>query len=573
MELSDQKQELLKAECPILVLGGPGSGKTTIALFKAKEEISQNKLKPRQKVLFLSFARATVTRVAQGLQDLGFTDDVTKLIEINTYHGFTWSILKSHGYLLNGSKTINLLPPPEAASTLAEVEEIDLRKEKERLFFQESILHFDLFAYLASELLSQGVSLAKIICDSYPYIILDEFQDTNMDEWKLIQILGAKSKLIALADANQRIYEFRGADPARIGQFIKEFDPIQFDFENENNRSNGTDIVQFGNDLLVDKVKTSQYQNVSVKEYPVSRGTQLHLVDLKTSVLSSLNKNNKDKEWSLAVLVPTKKLMLEVSNFIGIKQSFKNGKSLPSITHEVALEKEGPSLSAVCIASLLENSENPVYAKQELIQLLIEHIRGRKKLSKADLVYTNALKDYLNTGKITGKNRINTIDECEKIAFLSFNHSFTGDPSTDWIAARSFFANSNCKHLRNIAYDAEFLRLLKKGSILQSGLSEIWRDSLNYQGAVRLVKNALLQEHFSSTTHMQRGVNVMTMHKSKGKEFSEVIIYEGLYNNRIVFGTSEKELSQAKLKLRVAVTRAMENVTIYTPQFDPCPLL
>ena len=77
----------------------------------------------------------------------------------------------------------------------------------------------------------------------YPVIILDEFQDTNPDEWLLIRTLGAHSTLIALADPDQRIYDFRGADPQRIPSFIEEYKPAVFDFGTENNRSNGTDIV------------------------------------------------------------------------------------------------------------------------------------------------------------------------------------------------------------------------------------------------------------------------------------------------------------------------------------------
>ena len=64
----------------------------------------------------------------------------------------------------------------------------------------------------------------------YPVIILDEFQDTSADEWQLIQLLGTQSKLIALADPEQRIYDFRGADPKRITQFIESFKPKIFDF-------------------------------------------------------------------------------------------------------------------------------------------------------------------------------------------------------------------------------------------------------------------------------------------------------------------------------------------------------
>ena len=82
-----------------------------------------------------------------------------------------------------------------------------------RLFREEGLLHFDLFAESAAELLHRSPPLAEIISSAYPVIILDEFQDTNPAEWRLMQALGKWSTLIALADPDQRIYEFRGADP------------------------------------------------------------------------------------------------------------------------------------------------------------------------------------------------------------------------------------------------------------------------------------------------------------------------------------------------------------------------
>ncbi len=68
----------------------------------------------------------------------------------------------------------------------------------------------------------------------------------------------------------------------------------------------------------------------------------------------------------------------------------------------------------------------------------------------------------------------------------------------------------------------------------------------------------------------------MTMHKAKGKEFTEVIIYEGAtkYQDRIVRpGSDSKAVAQSQLLLRVAVTRAMKQVHILTPRTNPCPLL
>jgi DNA helicase-2/ATP-dependent DNA helicase PcrA len=97
-ELSEQKKQLIKTEGNLLVLGGPGSGKTTIALLKAKRIIEEEGIKRGQVVLFLSFARATISRVEEQVGVL-ISYKIRSHLEINTYHGFIWNLLKCHGYL------------------------------------------------------------------------------------------------------------------------------------------------------------------------------------------------------------------------------------------------------------------------------------------------------------------------------------------------------------------------------------------------------------------------------------------------------------------------------------------
>ena len=120
IDLSPVRQKLIETQDYVLVLGGPGSGKTTIALLKADHEIRTGQLKRGQRILFLSFARATIARVAQQAGKLIAGPD-HNILEINTYHGFAWNFLQSHGYLLNASRLIRVLPPPEAAALLAAI--------------------------------------------------------------------------------------------------------------------------------------------------------------------------------------------------------------------------------------------------------------------------------------------------------------------------------------------------------------------------------------------------------------------------------------------------------------------
>lgn len=571
-ELVPEKLKLLETDGHILALGGPGSGKTYIALLKADREIRAGKLLRGQRILFLSFARATITRVAQQAGKL-ISGPERDALEINTYHGFAWRLLQSHGYLLNAGQKIRLLPPPEAASRLAEIDVEERLAEKRRLFNEEGFLHFDLFATVCAELLTRSESLARIICDAYPIIILDEFQDTNTDEWQMIQALGKRSTLIALADAEQRIYEFRGADPKRIGEFIATYSPTQFDFGAENNRSNGTDIAVFGNDLLTAANKAKTYNDVALTRYRFYKGRNTHF-SLKGAVIQGIRRRLEAGAdgWSIAVLVPTKRLMLSVSDYLGATHD-----GLPSVSHDVALDSEGPALAAILIAGLLDAGVTSAETTERMIVDLCTHIRGRKGNevpTQTELDLAGALGGYLASGAIRGKKRQQIVAESCRIANERHGLQLSGDPWQDWLLIRSLLTGSSADVVRQVAEDAKYLRLLHKGAALRSRLGELWRSNGGYVGAVPAVRDALLQEHFSASTKEWRGVHVMTIHKSKGKEFDEVIVYEGLHQGRIVRANStERDVAQARLALRVAVTRAMKRATILTPGNDVCPFL
>lgn len=444
------------------------------------------------------------------------------------------------------------------------------------MFNTEGTVHFDIFANICTRLLTESHALKKIICAMYPVIILDEFQDTSADEWQLIQLLGTQSKLIALADPEQRIYDFRGADPKRITQFIESFKPKIFDFGQQNNRSNGKDIAEFGNDLLQGKNAGKRYKDVSVCRYPFRKLPYTHLV-LKYKVLEVQKSlyEMKKTDWSLAILVPTNALMLEVSDSFQREQQLQNGKKCPVIEHEVAVDTAGPYLAALTIASILETGSQKCCTESAVLTPLIEHILGRKGAdkppSKADVSLASALSQYSSTKKIQGKNREKLIADTQDIVSLTNSAQFSGNVINDWKIVLTIIGNEQSEAYQNLLKDAKHLRLLQRGSQLYAALDILWRENGSYIGATEAVANALTQEHFSMSTRKWSGINIMTIHKSKGKEFDAVIIYEGRYQNRIISKPERRE--QAILNLRVAVTRAKEHTYILTPEDDPCSLL
>lgn len=490
---SDQKRGFLASAGHTLALGGPGAGKTHVALVKARDEIRSGLLKPGQKILFLSFARPTVARIIEKASELISREDL-KQLEVSTYHGFAWSILRSHAYLLNGRPSLQLLPPPEAAAHLADIDKAQHENEKRRLFEHEGRLHFDLFASLVSELLSRSDRLSAIFSDAYPVIILDEFQDTNCDEWALIQQLGKRSRLIALADPEQRIYEFRGADPRRVGDFLEIFGAAHFDFAGENHRSSGTDITTYGNDLLTGANKGKVYQQVKISRYGFMHGKSLHF-NAKAAVLSALDRLKAIPDKSIAILVPSKRLMLELSDYLS---SAADG--LPELHHDVAMDAEPPALAAGVIATLLEGGTAGDVASR-MLNALHSHIRGRrggKPTPQSELDLAGALSGFLSSGKIRGAKRQLIVSEVQRIAELRQQLQLTGDPAEDWLQLRGLLQASAAVALKQVATDARYLRLLHRGSVLRANLGALWRAQGEYKGAEEAVRSALMQPEFNT---------------------------------------------------------------------------
>ncbi|EQL43024.1 hypothetical protein M770_33305, partial (plasmid) [Pseudomonas aeruginosa VRFPA03] len=206
MIICDRRQTILDEDGHLLIVGGPGSGKTTIALQKATKIIAAG-LQPGQSILFLSFSRAAVARVAEA-SSLLVDKTVRSQLSLQTFHSFCWSLLKSHGYLLGSpkGKLKILLPQDEKALSggvkapkkgeKATAKWLEWQVERERLFAEEGQICFDLFAPKSSELLGRCQMLRELVADTHPVVIVDEAQDTGDAAWSCIEKLAGLCQII-----------------------------------------------------------------------------------------------------------------------------------------------------------------------------------------------------------------------------------------------------------------------------------------------------------------------------------------------------------------------------------------
>ena len=592
----------MEASGHILVTGGPGSGKTTISIIKAAN-IAEHRLRPGQKVLFLSFARATVSRVMEAIErEHQISQESKKRIFVETYHAFFWRVIKTHGYLIDLPRNLSILLPQNEAIVLSEIRkeckvrsklnqaERDEKRRREkgeqhRLAFKEGRVCFDLFAHFARRILYDSQRIRRLVSTMYPFVVLDEFQDTSTEQWRVVQAVGENSDLLALADPEQRIYDWLDAAPERLNQFRTEFGAVNFDLGIDNHRSGGTDIRLFSDHILTGQFRHGSYRGIECFLYESNPNQAM--TKLVTCTLRSKQRLMQDErcDWSLAVLVATKRMTRFVSD------TFRSPPAcLPEVLHSAAVDMEGPILATKLIAFLMQPNIIGDHLPR-FVGLLCDFFRGKggdspsnTDLEEAERIQ-RAYEEYIARsarGQCIRRNSL--LVKTFNVYHQARSVSYSGNPDTDWRSIRGVLEEGSCLRLKAIADEVRNVRLLDRGTQLRQALSQDWLDNGAYRNALEIIEQIFVQDHFTMAHRPETGVVIMNMHKAKGKQFDEVIVFDGWPRiakgkiranpDRIVRSNShECDSESARQNFRVSVTRAKTFTTILTPRQDPCILL
>lgn len=281
---SNQKKAIEYGAGPLMVLAGPGSGKTFVITHRIKYLIEGSGINPAH-ILVVTFSRAAAKEMKDRFEKLQGKSHVT----FGTFHSVFFSILKTaYGFsaeqiasdelrytlikeLIKKNEIVNEDINTLSGNLLNEIALIKqdniniknyysnsiasdtfkkLYKEYEAELETRNKLDFEDMLSLTYELLSERKDILTAVQNRYQYILVDEFQDINFLQYNIIKLMaGKKQNITVVGDDDQSIYRFRGARPEIMLGFERDFRNVSKVFLDINFRST-TQIVDASTKLI-----------------------------------------------------------------------------------------------------------------------------------------------------------------------------------------------------------------------------------------------------------------------------------------------------------------------------------
>ena len=278
-----QKAAVKQTEGPVLILAGAGSGKTTTIVSRLAYLIEVIGI-PASNTLTLTFTNKAAREMKE--RSMAMMENLAYPPLLCTFHKFGLLFLKFHIHLLGRQnnfvvidtddkkrilkKMCGDLPLPLVASEISRYKNsllspdeayrqaelfnykqiVEVYAEYEKNLVENNLVDFDDLLALTYKLLDENEELARTTSQKYQYIMIDEYQDTNELQLKLIQKLcTTHNNICVVGDDDQSIYGWRGAHIRNIMEFDDDFTGASV-FKLEENYRSRSPILKVANTLI-----------------------------------------------------------------------------------------------------------------------------------------------------------------------------------------------------------------------------------------------------------------------------------------------------------------------------------
>ncbi len=259
---------------PLLIVAGPGSGKTRTLTHRLAHLISSHGAAPAN-CLAVTFTRRAAGEMQGRLQAL--LPETWAQVPLHTFHSLGLSILREHWNAAGLQRGFRVAPETDRIRLLRETLGLSERQARARL---SAISHSKRTGAAADDKLAQAWSAyrreleARNWCDfddlviraadaleadsgirdtlrrRYPHVCIDEYQDVDEQQVRLIRLLAPPDgNICVIGDPDQSIYGFRGADPRFFGRFAEDFPGARVVRLGRNYRS-GANIVTLSSQVI-----------------------------------------------------------------------------------------------------------------------------------------------------------------------------------------------------------------------------------------------------------------------------------------------------------------------------------
>jgi DNA helicase II / ATP-dependent DNA helicase PcrA len=273
-----QREAVLTTEGPLLVIAGAGSGKTRVLTHRVAHLLATQGAKPNE-ILAITFTNKAAGEMRERLERM--LGHVARAIWILTFHSACGRIFRREAQRLGYRSTFtiydqadqirlvkqcleelerdpkrftprgihsvisreknNLVGPVqfrERVSSFYDQTVADVYELYQRRLFASNAVDFDDLLYLTVDVLERFPDALGRWRKGFRYILVDEYQDTNHAQYRLLQLLASEHRnLCAVGDPDQSIYAFRGADIRNILDFERDFPGTQTIALEQNYRS------------------------------------------------------------------------------------------------------------------------------------------------------------------------------------------------------------------------------------------------------------------------------------------------------------------------------------------------